>query len=144
MASSGKAVFVSALTVVVALAGTQLVNVAAFKSMGFSAMIAVGMAGAAALTLLPAILGMLGKRVNKWAIKRRKTAEGAVWHRWAMIVMRRPWAFLALSLVIIGLLAAPVHGLRIGPSGPGIRPPNAKPRLAAEIPAAACGRRPAD
>jgi RND superfamily putative drug exporter len=139
MASSGKAVFVSALTVVVALAGTQLVNVAAFKSMGFSAMIAVAMAGAAALTLLPAILGMLGKRVNKWAIKRRKTAEGAVWHRWAMIVMRRPWAFLALSLAIIGLLAAPVRVLRMGSSGPGILPPDAKPRVAAEITAAAFG-----
>ena len=133
MASSGKAVFVSALTVVVALAGTQLVNVAAFKSMGFAAMIAVAFAGAAALTLLPAILGMLGKRVNKWAIKRKKTADGAVWHRWAMIVMRRPWAFLAISLLIVGVLAAPVFGLRMGSSGPGILPPNSNPRVAIEI-----------
>ena len=132
MASSGKAVFVSALTVVVALAGTQLVNVAAFKSMGFSAMVAVGLAGAAALTLLPAILGMLGKRVNKWAIKRKRATEGAVWHRWAMIVMRRPWAFLAISLLIIGFLAAPVAGLKMGSSGPGILPKDAKPRVAIE------------
>src|SRR6266571_8247245 len=133
MASSGKAVFVSALTVVVALAGTQLVNVAAFKSMGFAAMIAVAFAGAAALTLLPAILGMLGKRVNKWAIKRKKAAEGAVWHRWAMVVMRRPWVFLGISLLIVGSLAAPVLGLRMGSSGPGILPPKAKPRVAIEI-----------
>jgi putative drug exporter of the RND superfamily len=133
MASSGKAVFVSAMTVVVALAGTQLVNVAAFKSMGFAAMIAVAFAGAAALTLLPAILGMLGRRVNKWAIKRKKSAEGAMWHRWAMIVMRRPWVFLGASLLIVGLLAAPVLGLRMGSSGPGILPPDAKPRVAIEI-----------
>jgi len=133
MASSGKAVFVSAMTVVVALAGTQLVNVAAFKSMGFAAMIAVAFAGAAALTLLPAILGMLGKRVNKWAIKRKKAAEGAVWHRWAMVVMRRPWVFLGISLLIVGTLAAPVLGLRMGSSGPGILPPKAKPRVAIEI-----------
>jgi RND superfamily putative drug exporter len=133
MASSGKAVFVSALTVVVALAGTQLVNVAAFKSMGFAAMIAVALAGASALTLLPAILGMLGKRVDKWAIKRKKAQEGAVWHRWAMIVMRRPWAFLLVSLLIVGLLAAPVFGLKMGSSGPGILPEDAKPRIAIEI-----------
>ena len=133
MASSGKAVFVSALTVVVALAGTQLVNVAAFKSMGFSAMIAVALAGASALTLLPAILGMLGKRVNKWAIKRKRTTEGAVWHRWAMIVMRRPWVFLGASLLIVGLLAAPVLSLKMGSSGPGILPEDAKPRVAIEI-----------
>ncbi|MFY9588715.1 MAG: MMPL family transporter [Actinomycetota bacterium] len=133
MSSSGKAVFVSALTVVVALAGTQLVNVAAFKSMGFSAMIAVALAGAAALTLLPAILGMLGKRVNKWAIKRKTAKEGAVWHRWAMIVMRRPWVFLAISLLIVGTLAAPVFGLKMGSSGPGILPEDANPRVAIEI-----------
>jgi putative drug exporter of the RND superfamily len=132
MASSGKAVFVSAMTVVVALAGTQLVNVAAFKSMGFSAMIAVALAGAAALTLLPAILGMLGKRVNKWAIKRKRATEGAVWHRWAMIVMRRPWAFLGVSLLIVGLLAVPVFGMKMGSSGPGILPADAKPRIAVE------------
>src|SRR5205085_1169491 len=50
MASSGKAVFVSAMTVVVALAGTQLVNIAAFRSMGWGAMLAVSVASAAALT----------------------------------------------------------------------------------------------
>jgi putative drug exporter of the RND superfamily len=133
MASSGKAVFVSALTVVVALAGTQLVNVAAFKSMGFAAMIAVALAGAAALTLLPAILGMLGKRVNKWAIKRKRSTEGAMWHRWAMVVMRRPWAFLGVSVLIIALLAAPVFDLKMGSSGPGILPEDAKPRVAVEI-----------
>ena len=133
MASSGKAVFVSALTVVVALAGTQLVNVAAFKSMGFAAMIAVALAGAAALTLLPAILGMLGKRVNKWAIKRKRSTEGALWHRWAMVVMRRPWAFLLLSVLIVGLLALPVRGLKMGSSGPGILPEDANPRIAIEI-----------
>jgi putative drug exporter of the RND superfamily len=133
MASSGKAVFVSALTVVVALAGTQLVNVAAFKSMGFAAMIAVALAGAAALTLLPAILGMLGKRVNKWAIKRKRSTEGAVWHRWAMIVMRRPWAFLVLSVAIVAVLAVPMLDLKMGSSGPGILPEDAKPRQAIEI-----------
>ena len=133
MASSGKAVFVSALTVVVALAGTQLVNVAAFKSMGFAAMIAVALAGASALTLLPAILGMLGKRVNKWAIKRKRSTEGAVWHRWAMIVMRRPWAFLVASVVVVGLLAVPVTGLKMGSSGPGILPPESEARVAIEI-----------
>jgi putative drug exporter of the RND superfamily len=133
MASSGKAVFVSALTVVVALAGTQLVNVAAFKSMGFAAMIAVALAGAAALTLLPAILGMLGKRVNKWAIKRKRSTEGALWHRWAMVVMRRPWAFLLLSVAIVGGLAIPVTDLKMGSSGPGILPEDAEPRIAIEI-----------
>ncbi|MEX2554888.1 MAG: MMPL family transporter [Actinomycetota bacterium] len=139
MASSGKAVFVSAMTVVVALAGTQLVNVAAFRSMGFAPMIAVALAGAAALTLLPAFLGLLGRRVNKWAIKRKRSVEGAVWHRWAMTVMRRPWTALVVSVLILGVLAAPALGLRMGSSGPSILPPDAGPRVAAEITAEAFG-----
>ena len=139
MASSGKAVFVSAMTVVVALAGTQLVNVAAFRSMGFAPMIAVALAGAAALTLLPAILGLLGRRVNKWAIKRKTSVEGAVWHRWAMAVMRRPWTALVVSVAILGVLAAPALGLRMGSSGPSILPPDAGPRVANNILADAFG-----
>jgi RND superfamily putative drug exporter len=139
MASSGKAVFVSALTVVVALAGTQLINVAAFRSMGLSAMIAVALAGAAALTLLPAFLGLLGRRVNKWAIKRKRSVEGAVWHRWATAVMRRPWTALLGSLVVLGVLAFPALDLRMGSSGPSILPPDAGPRIAAEITAEAFG-----
>ncbi len=139
MASSGKAVFVSAMTVVVALAGTQLVNVAAFRSMGFAPMIAVALAGAAALTLLPAFLGLLGRRVNKWAIKRKRSVEGAVWHRWAMTVMRRPWTALVVSVLVLGVLAAPALGLRMGSSGPSILPPDAGPRVAAEITAEAFG-----
>src|ERR687888_396101 len=64
MASSGKAVFVSAMTVVVALAGTQLVNIAAFRSMGWGAMIAVAVASTAALTLLPALMGAVGQKID--------------------------------------------------------------------------------
>ncbi len=139
MATSGKAVFVSAMTVVVALAGTQLVNIDAFQSMGFSAMIAVALAGLAALTLLPAFLGLLGRRVNKWAIHRKRSVEGAVWHRWATAVMRRPWTALVICVVILGVLAAPALGLRMGSSGPSILPTDAGPRVAAKITAEAFG-----
>src|SRR6266540_602377 len=91
IATSGKAVFVSGLTVVVALSGTQLVNLAAFRSMGFSAMIAVFFAMAAALTLLPALLGFVGRKVDSLSLHRRKSEESRMWHRWATWVMRRPW-----------------------------------------------------
>jgi putative drug exporter of the RND superfamily len=141
MATSGKAVFVSALTVVVALAGTQMVNIAAFKSMGFSAMIAVAVAGLAALTLLPAVLGLLGRRINKWAVGRKRAEERgtAMWHRWATAVMGRPWTALFVCLLILGVLAAPVVGMKMGSSGPSILPSDAGPRVAAEITAEAFG-----
>lgn len=139
MASSGKAVFVSAMTVVVALAGTQLVDIAAFRSMGFSAMIAVGIAGLAALTLMPALLGMLGQRVNKLSVRKNKTSESRAWHRWALAVMKRPWTALVLASAVIVAIALPALGLKMGSSGAQILPPDSPPRVAAEIAGEAFG-----
>jgi len=139
IATSGKAVFVSGLTVVVALSGTQLVNLAAFRSMGFSAMIAVFFAMAAALTLLPALLGFVGRKVDSLSLHRRKSEESRMWHRWATWVMRRPWPALLVTLAIVALLAAPALHLRLGSSGPSILPAGSGPRVAAEITARAFG-----
>jgi RND superfamily putative drug exporter len=140
-ATSGKAVFVSGLTVVVALSGTQLVRLAAFKSMGFSAMIAVFFALAAALSLLPALLGAVGRRIDSLSIRRKRSTAGEsrVWHRWATVVMRRPWVFLAGSLIVVLALAEPALHLNLGSSGPDILPAGSEPRVAIQIAAQAFG-----
>jgi putative drug exporter of the RND superfamily len=141
MASSGKAVFVSAVTVVVALAGTQLVNIAAFRSMGWGAMIAVTVASAAALTLLPALMGAVGRKIDSVRVRRRPAGErdSRVWHRWAVTVMRRPWIALTASLAILLLLAAPVLHMQLGSSGTAILPSDSEPRVASELVARAFG-----
>ncbi len=131
--SSGQAVFVSALTVVVALAGTQLVRIQAFKSMGWGAMIAVAFACAAALTLLPALIGLFGRNVERLRIRRRPSGEHRLWHRWAMTVMRRPWPFLVASTVLLLILAIPALRMTLGSSGPSILPADSIPRRAAEL-----------
>lgn len=134
IATSGKAVFVSGLTVVVALSGTLLVNLAAFRSMGFGAMIAVAVAGAAALTLLPALLGIVGSKIDSLSLRRRaQNQSGGMWHRWATLVMKRPWVFLFGSLAFIALLAAPAAHLELGSSGPGILPKDSPSRRALEL-----------
>jgi RND superfamily putative drug exporter len=139
MATSGKAVFVSALTVVVALSGTQLVNLAAFRSMGYGAMIAVALACAAALTLLPALLGFVGTKINALSFRRGKVEDSRLWHRWATAIMRRPWPALIGCVLVLGLLAFPTLHLRLGSSGPSILPADAGPRVAAAITAEAFG-----
>jgi putative drug exporter of the RND superfamily len=140
IASSGKAVFVSGLTVVVALAGTQLVDIQAFRSMGWGAMIAVAFAVAAALTLLPALLGFIGRKIDAMRIRRRPAAETSrLWHRWAMVVMRHPWTALIGSLVVLLVLALPALHLRLGSSGPSILPADSSPRVAAELAGKAFG-----
>ena len=140
IATSGKAVFVSGLTVVVALSGTQLVNLAAFRSMGFSSMIAVFMASSAALTLLPALLGFVGPRIDALRLGRRRgSGDSRMWHRWAVMIMRRPWIALAGSLAVVLVLAAPALHLRLGSSGPDILPADSGPRVAYGLTAQAFG-----
>ncbi|HEV2685464.1 MAG TPA: MMPL family transporter [Actinomycetota bacterium] len=141
MATSGKAVLVSALTVFVALSGTLLVNIAAFRSMGLGAMIVVFLAGIGALTLLPAVLGALGPRINKWSVH-RKTADSSsgVWHRWATTVMRRSWIALFASVAVLLVLALPARHLRLGSSGPSILPAKSEVRVATELVGKAFGQ----
>jgi RND superfamily putative drug exporter len=128
----------------VALSGTQLVNLAAFRSMGFSAMIAVFFAAAAALTLLPALLGFVGRKVDALSFRRllrrgAQPTESRVWHRWAITVMRAPWIFLAASLAVVLALAQPALHLHLGSSGPSILPAGSGPRVALEIAGRAFG-----
>ena len=133
IASSGQAVFVSALTVVVALAGTQLVRIQAFKSMGWGAMIAVALACAAALTLLPALIGLFGKNVERLRFRRKPASDSRLWHGWATTVMARPWTFLILSTAVLLVLALPALHMTLGSSGPSILPEESIPRHAAEL-----------
>lgn len=141
MATSGKAVLVSALTVFVALSGTLLVNIAAFRSMGLGAMVTVALAGVGALTLLPAVLGALGPRINKWSVHRRTAdTSSGLWHRWATTVMRRPWLALIASVAVLLVLALPARGLKLGSSGPSILPKTSEVRVATEIVGKAFGQ----
>jgi RND superfamily putative drug exporter len=135
MASAGRAVALSGATVIVALAGMFLVDIQAMRSMAVGAMLAVALVVAAALTLLPAGLAVLGPRVDHLRLPQSRTLrprrEG-FWHRWATAVMRRPWAFLLASLVILAVLGAPVAAMRLGQTGAGSMPRGEEPRVALE------------
>jgi putative drug exporter of the RND superfamily len=139
LATSGKAVFVSGMTTVVALSGTLLVNMAAFRSMGMGAMIAVAVAAAAALTLLPALLALIGPRINALRTRRTEKETSGMWHRWATFIMRRPWPAMVIGVLIIAVLTAPALDLRMASSGYNILPEDSPPRVAAEVAAEAFG-----
>src|SRR6266498_1951934 len=71
--------------------------------------------------------------------RKRTTGESRLWHRWATIVMRRPWVFLAGALIIVLALAQPALHLNLGSSGPDILPAGSEPRVATQIAARAFG-----
>jgi RND superfamily putative drug exporter len=115
LSTAGKAVFLSALTVVLSLAAVYLVPVMVFRSMALGMILSVVAVAAAALTLLPAVLVALGDRV----LLKKNTADPDIaaesrWRRWTSQSLRRPGTVLALGLIVLGGLAAPALGMHLG------------------------------
>jgi putative drug exporter of the RND superfamily len=113
MASAGKTVFYSGLTVLVTLFSLTFFPLPFLKSFGYAGVSVVAIAVAGALFGLPPILAMLGKKVDKGTV--RKSAimhkdEGR-WAQTARLVMKRPVAVVLLSLIILGILAAPIKDI---------------------------------
>jgi RND superfamily putative drug exporter len=118
LATAGKAVFLSALTVVLSLAAVLFVPVMVFRSMAIGMILSVVATAAASLTLLPAILVAMGDRVlrTRQSVNPDIAAEGR-WTRWTARAMRRPGITLATGLGILFLLAAPSLGMSLGMPG---------------------------
>ncbi len=118
LATAGKAVFLSALTVVLSLAAVFLVPVMVFRSMAAGMILSVVATAAASLTLLPAVLVLLGDRVLRTRrAGRDDDAAAGRWARWTAVAMRRPVATLAVGLGVLLVLAAPAAGMRLGMPG---------------------------
>ena len=110
VATAGRTVAFSGLTVAISLAGLLWFPQMFLRSMGFGGIAAVLVAMVAALTVLPALLGVLGPRVNAGSIPRRRhrqgrpaSGAGGWWSRVARSVMRHPLAYLAA--IVVGLVA---------------------------------------
>ena len=118
--TSSKAVLFSGTSFVVALLGLLLVPDTILRSLSLGAIIVGVVTMAAALTLLPALLSLLGDRVNALRLPivgRDHPAESPFWTRAVGAVIRRPATFLAGGVVILVAAALPVLGLSTGTSG---------------------------
>jgi putative drug exporter of the RND superfamily len=114
MDTAGKAVLFSGLTVLISLSAVMLVPSPAFRSMSLGIMLAVAFVLLASLTLLPAVLGSLGARVDRLGLPWVHSGEhrSARFAGWASLLSRRPLALGAVALTALVLLALPVLGLR--------------------------------
>jgi RND superfamily putative drug exporter len=117
-ATAGGAVVFAGFTVVIALCSLAFAGIPLVSTLGFTAAIAVLIAVAAATTLLPALLGALGPRINSLRVQVGKThpddAEPHGWRRWARAVADRPWRSAVAALAILLVLALPVFQLELG------------------------------
>lgn len=132
VATAGRAIFFSGLTVLIGLAGLIIFPFMFLRSVGLAGVLVVFFCVLAALTLLPAILGILGERINRLALIRYRTAPigeaTGLWHRLALAVMHRPWQFFMPTLLIMLLFGAPFLNVRLSSPDASILPPTVPSR----------------
>ncbi|HEX5928461.1 MAG TPA: MMPL family transporter [Solirubrobacterales bacterium] len=117
-ATAGGAVVFAGFTVVIALCSLAFAGIPLVSTLGFTAAVAVVVAVCAATTLLPAMLGALGPRIDSLRVKLGKThpddKEPHGWRRWAEWVSLRPWKASAAALLVLVVLALPIFQLELG------------------------------
>jgi putative drug exporter of the RND superfamily len=116
MSSSGAAIVFAGGTVVIAMASLAFTGLGALTSIGLATAIVVLSAVAAATTLLPALLGLLGDRIDTGRLVRRhrpaKRAEQTAWWRFAHRISGRPWPYLIGAVFALLAFAAPAVGMQ--------------------------------
>jgi len=120
--TAGSAVVFAGLTVVIALAGLAVVGIPLLTEMGLAAAFAVVVAVLIALSLLPALLGLAGRRVLGGRLPglrggRPRNGRAPAGERWARFVVRRPLPVLLAVIAGLGVIAAPALDLRLGLPG---------------------------
>ncbi|GAB4079743.1 MMPL family transporter [Modestobacter muralis] len=116
--TAGHAVLASGVTVAISLLALVVVPVPFLRSMGLGGMLIPLVSVAVVLTLLPALLSKIGPRVD-WPRIRHDAVAARGWTAWARLVVRRRWIAAGVALVVLGLVIAPVFGLKIGQANTG-------------------------
>jgi putative drug exporter of the RND superfamily len=117
VATAGRTVLFSALTVAASLCALLVFDIAFLRSFAYAGLAVAGLAGLYAVVVLPSMLAALGPRVDAWSIPRqrrtRPEGEGG-WHRVATGVMRRPVPVTVVVLALLALLGSPTLGMELG------------------------------
>ena len=140
--TAGSAVVFAGLTVIIALVGLSVVGVPFLTQMGLAAASTVAIAVLIALTLLPALLGFAGRRVQGRSRRDPEGASGgkpAMGLRWARIVTRRPVAVLVLAVLGLGVAGIPAADLHLGLPDDGVAAPDTTQRKAYDLLSAGFG-----
>jgi RND superfamily putative drug exporter len=141
LATSGRTVFFSSLTVAAALASLLVFPQRFLYSMGLGGALVALFAALISLTVLPAVLTLLGNRVNAGApgfLQRRaeadaRPAQAGFWYRLSRFVMRRPLPVATLSALFLILLGLPFFGIKFNTVDPTVLPESASARQAYDV-----------
>jgi RND superfamily putative drug exporter len=113
--TAGRSIFFSGTAVLIGLSGLLFFPFMFMRSIGVAGVMVVFVSVAAALTLLPALLGVLGHRINWLPVRRRGRAIGTgFWSRSAEVVMRHPFVVILLVATLLATLLYPVTHMKVG------------------------------
>ncbi|MCC3332130.1 MMPL family transporter [Nocardia abscessus] len=123
IATSGRTIAFSGVVVGISVCSFFIMESPIFREVGTGVLVSVICTLIAALTLLPAVLAVLGPRVNKWQLPPKwrpadvrwdSAAAHGLWARWAHLVMRRPVLFATAAVAVLVVAALPIGSLRYG------------------------------
>ncbi|NDU76109.1 MMPL family transporter [Actinomadura sp. DSM 109109] len=135
MATAGRTVAVSGVTVAVSLSGLLLFDQGFLVSMGYGGIATVLVCMLGALTVLPALMAVLGPRVNALPVRRRRASGGRAdgwWGRVARSVMRRPVVYMVATMALLLALGAPLLRINWGGMDAKVLPDGTDARVVSE------------
>ncbi len=135
-ATSGGAVVFAGTTVIIALCSLAVARIPLVSALGYSSAVAVAVAVVTAVTLLPALLALIGMRIESLKLPLPGTWHDGKphgWARWAGFVAHRPWPALLLSFAVLALLAAPILNMHLGQNDVGALPKDTTARQAYDL-----------
>ena len=129
VATAGRTVLFSAAAVAASLSALLLFPIVFLRSFAYAGIPVVALAGAGAIVTLPALLALLGPRIDKWAVRRAPAAgTTGAWYRIAHSVMRRPILVATAGTLVLLVLGAPFLGVKLGLPDDRVLPPGAPGR----------------
>ena len=132
--TAGRAVFFSGLTVLIGLAGLALFDFMFLRSVGIAGALVVAVAVLGALTLLPAVLGIVGPHIDRGRLFRRESHGGSpFWSVLANTVMRHPWLVLVPVMAFLILLGLPFRHAKLSSPDATILPLSVESRQGFEV-----------
>ena len=131
--TSGKAIVFSAGTSVIALSGLLFFDFMMMRSLGVGGITVIFLSMLIALTLLPALFAVLGHRVDRLSIWRRRTVRGGFWFNLSQWVMRHPIAVIVPTTALLVLLGLPFLNVNLGSPWASILPEEAESRQGQEL-----------
>jgi putative drug exporter of the RND superfamily len=113
--TAGRAVVFAGCTVVISLLGLFLMRVEFVNGLAIGTATTVAVVMLASITLLPAVLGFVGRTIDRFSIRHTaaRPSEQSMWFKWSRIVQRRPWFAFAGALTILLVLAIPLLSMRL-------------------------------